>query len=329
MGQHANAYLLLFSHPFLVESLLRDFVPGAWVRDLDFATLEKVGGSYATDELSSRHDDVVWRLRSRRHGGDWIYVYLLLEFQSTDEHFMAVRVMAYVAVLYQDLIRLLKLEPGEPLPTVVPIVLYNGHARWKSPTETAALVPEVPAGLEEFRPQVRYLLLDEGAFEAEALAQLRNPVARLFRLERADPGEMLAELEALRENLAGPEHRELRRAFVICVLAILRRRLERVPLPELRELEEIEMMLAEKAPTWTEMWKQEGRKEGESKMLLRQLGQRFGALDAPTRRLVESADADRLLEWGDRILTAKRLETSSPTDVFQTWRAPSYPTTGI
>ena len=27
MGQHANTYLLLFSHPFLVESLLRDFVP--------------------------------------------------------------------------------------------------------------------------------------------------------------------------------------------------------------------------------------------------------------------------------------------------------------
>ncbi len=36
MGEHANTYLLLFSNPFLVESLLRDFVPGDWVRDLDF-----------------------------------------------------------------------------------------------------------------------------------------------------------------------------------------------------------------------------------------------------------------------------------------------------
>ena len=38
MGRHANTYLLLFSHPFLVESLLRDFVPGEWLRDLDFTT---------------------------------------------------------------------------------------------------------------------------------------------------------------------------------------------------------------------------------------------------------------------------------------------------
>ena len=43
----------------------------------------------------------------------------------------------------------------------------------------------------------------------------------------------------------------------------------------------------------------------------RQLERRFGALDEPTRQRMESAEADRLLEWGDRILTAERLE-----DVF-------------
>ncbi len=79
MGVHANTYLLLFSNPFLVESLLRDFVPGKWVRQLDFSTLEKVASSFATDDLRSRHDDLVWRVR-RRQRGQWIYIYLLLEF---------------------------------------------------------------------------------------------------------------------------------------------------------------------------------------------------------------------------------------------------------
>ncbi len=65
MGQHADSYLLFFSHPLLVESLLRDFVPGTWVHDLDFSSLEKVGASYATDDLRSRHDDLVWRVRGR------------------------------------------------------------------------------------------------------------------------------------------------------------------------------------------------------------------------------------------------------------------------
>ncbi len=185
-------------------------------------------------------------------------------------------------------------------------------------------MPEVPAaGLEAFRPQVNYLLLDEGAFQARDLEALPSPVARLFRLEHASPDELLAEVTRLRESLEGPEHRELRRAFVTCILAILRRRLEGIRLPETQELEEIETMLAEKAPTWTEMWEEqgrekglaqgrrEGRREGESTMLRHQLESRFGALDERTKQRVESAQADQLLAWGERVLSAKRLE-----DVF-------------
>ena len=74
-------------------------------------------------------------------------------------------------------------------------------------------------------------------------------------------------------------------------------------------------MIAEEAPTWTEMWaeqgREEGRQEGEATMLRRQLKSRFGDLDERTLARVAAGDADRLLEWGERILTAERLE-----DVF-------------
>ncbi len=234
---------------------------------------------------------------------------------------MAVRVMNYVSLLHQDLIRKLGLRTGDPLPLVLPIVLYNGHRRWKSPTNVSALIPQevVPAGLEAFRPQVEYLLLDEGAFPARELAALPGPAARLFRLEHAGPADLLAEVTRLRRSLAGPEHQELRRSFVIAILAILRRRLKGIRLPKTEELEEIETMIAEEAPTWTEMWEQQGlekglrrgRQEGESTMLLCLLERRFGPLDEHTRQRVESADAERLLEWGKRFVDAKGLQ-----DVF-------------
>ncbi len=326
MGQHADSYLLLFSHPFLVEALLRDFVPGEWVRELAFESLEKVGASYATDDLRSRHDDLVWRVRGR-DGGRWTYIYLLLEFQHKDEPFMAVRVMTYMGLLYQDLIRQLGLEKGDELPRVLPIVLYNGHARWTSPTDVVELVPEGPAGLEAYRPRVPYLLLDEGALLARAHEMTHNPVAALFRLEHAGPDEALSAARSLRESLEEPLHGDLRRAFVVWYLGVLRNRLRGVELPELRELEEIETMLAEKAPTWTEIWEErglkqglsrglkrglrQGRQEGESTMLLRLLRRRFGSLDGHVRQRVREAPADQLLEWGDRILSAERL-----ADVF-------------
>ena len=99
---HDHSYKLLFSHPEMVADLLRGFVLEDWVKDLDFNTLERVSGGYVADDLREREDDIVWRVR---FGGEWLYVYLLIEFQSSVDHFMAVRVLAYLGLLYQDIIR--------------------------------------------------------------------------------------------------------------------------------------------------------------------------------------------------------------------------------
>ena len=113
--QHDNSYKLLFSHPEMVKDLLIGFVKEAWVEQLDFSTLEKVSGSYVSDELRDREDDIIWRVR---WGDDWLYVYLLLEFQSSIDKYMAVRVMSYLGLLYQDLVRQKAFTPNGKLPPV-------------------------------------------------------------------------------------------------------------------------------------------------------------------------------------------------------------------
>ena len=107
---------------------VRGFVPEVWVKQLDFATLEKVSGSYVSDDLRDREDDVIWRVR---WGDEWLYVYLLLEFQSTVDPFMAVRVMVYLGLLYQDLINAKQFSSNGKMPAVLPSVLYNGQQRWQ------------------------------------------------------------------------------------------------------------------------------------------------------------------------------------------------------
>lgn len=94
---HDKSYKLLFSHAEMVRDLLQGFVIEDWVKQCDFSSLEKVSGSYVSDDLREREDDVIWRLR---WGDDWLYIYLLLEFQSSVDYFMAVRILAYVALLY-------------------------------------------------------------------------------------------------------------------------------------------------------------------------------------------------------------------------------------
>ena len=99
-----------------------------------------------------------WQDHLNRAG---LYIYLLLEFQSHVDSYMAVRIMAYVALLYQGLIRSGQLTPSSTLPPVVPVVLYNGRGRWTASQNIETLVEPMPGGLELYRPRLSYLLIDE------------------------------------------------------------------------------------------------------------------------------------------------------------------------
>lgn len=304
MADHDTGYKMLFSHPEMVADLLRGFVREDWVGQLDFSTLEQVPATFISDKGRKRESDVIWRLRWR--GGDrWLYVYLLLEFQSTIDPFMAVRVMTYVGLLYQHLIRQHLLTPEGLLPPVLPIVLYNGKTLWGAARDVAELVATIPSGLEQYRPQLRYCLLDEGRIAASELESLRNLSAALIRLERSqNPQDVLGVLESLLKWLNEPEYSELRRSFATWMQDILLpARLPGAKIPKLAELQEVKSMLAERVVEWTQEWKQEGFQEGIEKgkelqkeqvvetlrgVLLAALEQRFGPLPEETQRQVEA-----------------------------------------
>lgn len=323
---HDSSYKLLFSHAEMVADLLRGFVREDWVAELDLTTLEKVNGSYIGDDLREREDDIVWRVR---WGREWLYVYLLLEFQSRVDAYMAVRVMTYVGLLYQDLIRCGQFTASGRLPPVLPVVLYNGARRWTAAEEVADLIESVPGGLDRYRPRQCYLLLEEARYSETELAPVKNLVAALFRLENSrTPEDVGRVVEALIGWLRDPEQAGLRRAFTVWLKRVfLPGRLPGVRIEEVKDLQEVRTMLADRVDEWTRDWKQqgleegrregklegklEGKREGEAELLARQLEHKFGTLDDDTRRRLAEADAEQLLVWGEHMLDAKQLE-----DVF-------------
>ena len=127
---HDSAYKQFSSNSEMVESLLRDFVSADFIADLDFSTLERCSGSYVTDDLRELYDDIVWRVGWKK--GSWCYVALLLEFQSTPGHWMALRTLSYTTLLLLDLVKTGKVRENEGLPPVFPIVIYNGGKAWKA-----------------------------------------------------------------------------------------------------------------------------------------------------------------------------------------------------
>ena len=308
---HDSAYKQFSSNSEMVESLLRDFVSADFIADLDFSTLERCSGSYVTDDLRERHDDIVWRVGWKK--GSWCYVALLLEFQSTPDHWMALRTLSYTTLLLLDLVKMGNVRENEGLPPVFPIVIYNGGKAWKAPQEVAALFAPMPEGLKYYRPQHRHFLLDESRVPGEELDKSKGLVAQLLRLERAqEPEQVRRIVRELIARLHGPEYLSLRRAFTVWLgRVVLKRSGITEEIPEFQDLREVDAMLEERAAQWKHEYITLGRKEGEAKGLGRGvqllLEARFGALPASvTTYISSSSDANTLQKM---MLSAYHAET--------------------
>ncbi|HYU34671.1 MAG TPA: Rpn family recombination-promoting nuclease/putative transposase [Thermoanaerobaculia bacterium] len=295
MKKHDQKYRFLFAHPDVVASLISDFVPEPWVESLDLSTLERVNATYVSDTLDRREGDMVWKLR--RRDGSPVFVYFLIEFQARADRFMAVRLMGYMAALYQDLIARKELAPGRRLPLVVPLVVYNGARRWRAPLELSALLEPVDPAAEIHIPQLRYRVIDEGTYNPEELPR-QGAVGKAFWMKTLSAEDLHQALPGLRRDLNLDENPSLFRAFLVWLGE------DPDHIPENLDREEIPEMWDSRA----HRWQQELRQEGEAKVILRLLERKFGPLDTQTRTRVQSADADRLLNWADRILFAERLE---------------------
>ncbi len=320
-----KGYRLLFSFPRMVEDLIRLYVGGEWVERLDFSSLEKVSERDVSPELIRREKDLLWRLRirpqeGRMEVGDWFYVYLHLEFESRNSHFMAVRVMTYRLLLWEDLIRQKALTRSGKLPPAISVVVYTGERPWTGPTSIVELIEPLPGAPEGYDP-LSYRLIEEQSYSAAELDAEASPVSGLFLVERrGSPEDLVRVARAMARGLPGPENRVLREALGTYVGYRFKKLDPELEFPPKIDLVEVPSMLEQRVTEWAEQWKrdglregrrkglQEGRQEGEAMLLLRLLERKFGDLPASVLERVESADSGRLLEWGERVLTASSLQ---------------------
>lgn len=325
--EHDNSYKRLFSNPEMVRDLFTGFVDEPWVADIDFDTLEQMSGHYVTDDLRDRADDIIWRVNIK---GQRVYVYILLEFQSSVDKFMAVRMMTYLGLLYQDLIHRGNLTAGGKLPPVFPIVLYNGQARWRAKRAIIDLIDDLPGALRAWAPQLRYFLLEINTIDESAQFAIRNFAAALMRLEKSpDPQAMIEAMSALVEWLKAPEQTRLQRDFTVWIRRVLLPgRLPGVTMPEFGTILEAKTMLAERVTEWTHSWKaegmrqgleqglqqgierglQQGQQQGKTQLLQGLLEARFGPLpDWALVRLKESNTAE-VERWSLRTLNQSSLQ---------------------
>jgi hypothetical protein len=155
------------------------------------------------------------------------------------------------ALLWQHLVREKQLPPDGRLPPVLPVVVYNGDPRWAMPLalhELVGLPDDTP--LWRYQPDMRYHIVDEGAFSDDDLAARDTLAALLFRLEASpDPDRVVALADAVLAWFGRhPGFDGLRPLFAALLGGLMGPLAPGIRVPE--ELLEVRNMLATRAEDW-------------------------------------------------------------------------------
>ena len=177
MNIHDSGYKKLFSNRTIFRQLIETFVNQEWVHSLDFDKCEPLDKSFISEHYKETESDLIYKIQF--HDRE-VYIYILIEFQSTVEPFMALRVLNYITNFYMDF--LVNNSGVSKLPAVFPIVLYNGNALWTAPVNLSALIEQTPP-LGRFALDFEYFLIVENQYSLEALLKIRNIVSTLFLAE--------------------------------------------------------------------------------------------------------------------------------------------------
>ena len=125
--KHDETYKLIFSQRAAVEELIRNFVGKRLADELDFDTLEPLPTNRISGGLVQRVLDLLCKVRFR---GGWLYLLILLEFQSENDPFMALREQDPGS---RDLVTSLGILERDPTPENLQRILRGLARRFRGP----------------------------------------------------------------------------------------------------------------------------------------------------------------------------------------------------
>ena len=187
---HDKLFKAGFSDPETTARFLRSQLPPALTAAIDWSSLRLEPSSFIDSHFRQSESDLLFHARA---GEQAIAIYLLFEHQTTEDRYIALRLLRYMVRIWETH---LKSDPGVLLPVIVPVVLAQNARPWAIKPELASLL-EIPSALEvTLRPFVpdfafRLIQLAEIPFEAIAGTPAGIMILRTFKAERS--GDLLAD----------------------------------------------------------------------------------------------------------------------------------------
>ncbi len=101
--------------------------------------------------FKDRETDMIVKLNLKNE--DCAYLYILYEFQSSPDRFITLRILMYLLLFYQELIKTEQVKSNDMLPPVFPVLIYTDRYRLTAPTSLEELIVKPYKKLLKFIPR--------------------------------------------------------------------------------------------------------------------------------------------------------------------------------
>ncbi len=192
-NKHDLGYKQLLSFIEMFRQLIQGYTDEDWKEKLDYSRAQRVDKEYVLPDFKKKESDILYKVPLLDEEKE-VFLFLLIEHQSTVDHSISFRLLFYLAHVWYDIYKNMTQNEQRAesfsLPPVFPIVLYNGNEPW---TVKDTLRDIVQSGelFGDFLPSLRYHLVDIS--KQEELEKQANALAAVFLLEKENPNANLEE----------------------------------------------------------------------------------------------------------------------------------------
>jgi predicted transposase YdaD len=201
-------------------SFLQTHLPQEVSQALSWSTLKLLEGSFVDEHLRESEADILYEVQ-HVSGEASVWVYILLEHQSTPDRWMRFRLLKYCCRIWDLSFR--EYPDQRELPAIVPLVFYQGERRWSYSSEFADLFAE---SVREWPgvPRFSHGLIDQSGLQPdEVQGELKTQLMQLVMLAAYHPAlawmEQVARLLGSLSSLAPSGGINYVRIFVLYILA--------------------------------------------------------------------------------------------------------------
>ncbi|TYQ13261.1 UNVERIFIED_CONTAM: putative transposase/invertase (TIGR01784 family) [Acetivibrio alkalicellulosi] len=185
-----KGYKKLFEDKNMFIEFLQTFVKDDWVQDINEDDLMRIDKEFILQDYRKKEADIVYRMKLKNEETkkelDVIF-YILFELQSRVDRIMPYRLLMYMVQIWKNELFNVKHKQAQSkdfkLPSIVPMVLYNGEGKWSAVKNFRDLLSEEKR-FREYLVDFKYILIDVNSYTEDELYNISNAISCIIMMDQ-------------------------------------------------------------------------------------------------------------------------------------------------